>query len=324
MLEEETKKDYKISLSTFLEKKEKISPELKNKLEGFDFFQTLTPLEEKFNFPFVAGLGTVIQWILMGGDKVDELPNYLEDRFNLEKEVARNLAKEVITRISPVFYQELFGLKEKPKETKIKALVEKIFPPPPPMDIEKLAEEIKKRLGLTFDEILEKRFKNMLLAYFQRKYSEIGLKEFLMRPVKIGGLELEEGKAMEILRILKEQKEIRLPLELKEILTFKRTTEEKIQSSDSFQKKLSSGLLGSQKHFKDFTPLEIKSLANELEGLKKEINSLSEIEKEEAEKILKAIDELKGAIESKDLSLPEKIVINERLNILKRKFKKKI
>lgn len=103
------------------------------------------------------------------------------------------------------------------------------------MDWPELVEEIFKQANLVLaDEVLVKRFKNTILLNLRDIRDALETKDALTRPVKVGGLGLEEIKADEILALIKSKGQ-KLPAKFKE-LADKRTQAE-IDLAQSAEKK---------------------------------------------------------------------------------------
>ncbi|MFA5175549.1 MAG: hypothetical protein WC430_04005, partial [Patescibacteria group bacterium] len=76
-----------------------------------------------------------------------------------------------------------------------------------PIDINQAVETAITKVGLTFpDEILEKRFKNVIFSYLREVRGEIETRIVLKRPQKIGGVELDETTVDKVMDILKQEK----------------------------------------------------------------------------------------------------------------------
>ncbi|MFA5051139.1 MAG: hypothetical protein WC499_03420 [Patescibacteria group bacterium] len=76
-----------------------------------------------------------------------------------------------------------------------------------PIDINQAVETAITKVGLTFpDEILEKRFKNVVFSYLREVRGEIETRIVLKRPQKIGGVELDETTVDKVMDILKQEK----------------------------------------------------------------------------------------------------------------------
>ncbi|MFH1225727.1 MAG: hypothetical protein V1684_00365 [bacterium] len=101
------------------------------------------------------------------------------------------------------------------------------------MNWPELAEEVVKQanLGLT-DEVLIKRLKNIILLNLRDIRDVLETKDVLMRPVKVGGLGLDENKAEEVLALIKNKGQA-LPEKFKELANKRAQTEaELIESAE--------------------------------------------------------------------------------------------
>ncbi|MFA6146470.1 MAG: hypothetical protein WC697_04065 [Patescibacteria group bacterium] len=77
----------------------------------------------------------------------------------------------------------------------------------PPININQAVDTAITKVGLTFpDEILEKRFKNVVFSYLREVRGEIETRIVLKRPQKIGGVELDETTVDKVMDILKQEK----------------------------------------------------------------------------------------------------------------------
>ncbi len=75
-----------------------------------------------------------------------------------------------------------------------------------PSGLDKLVDEIIKKSNLSFeDEILKKRFENIVFARLKDVRDDIETKEVLIKAEKIGGLELDDASADRVVRIAKDE-----------------------------------------------------------------------------------------------------------------------
>jgi hypothetical protein len=181
-------------MDIYLQKFKALPKELQEAVSSEEKIKALDEIEKKYNLKLVKlVIRLMIKDILW-----DDLEKFLEENFKLTNEKAIELKKELSEKI----FNEVMGyLKEIPKTEEMPSLT-KIT-----QQKDEIIEEIKKKFGLVFeDEILEKRFNNIIESYFKEIRNEIQTEEMLSRSKKIGGLELPKEKVDGIMKMIKEIK----------------------------------------------------------------------------------------------------------------------
>ncbi len=155
--------------------------------------------------------------------------------YQREEELIKTVARPAIEAPTPTFMSsEAPGFHFHPED---EAEAGKFKPSPAviahQMNWPELVEEIVKQanLGLA-DEVLIKRLKNIILLNLRDIRDSLETKDALIRPVKVGGLGLDENKADEILMLIRNKGQA-LPKKFKELADKRAQTEaEMIQSAE--------------------------------------------------------------------------------------------
>jgi hypothetical protein len=184
---------------------QKLSPEEKEKIKR------LIDLYERLKISSLEDEGTEeVTFAFKTEDRID-----IYERGRLIESIKLEKPKIVSTESLPEEETLSSSIKEvseveefKEIEKEVESLKSEI--PTPPVEsftYNQIIQNTIEKLKLSFpDEILENRFKNIALSYLKDVRDEIETKEVLKRPIKIGGMELDEVKVEEIIKILKEYK----------------------------------------------------------------------------------------------------------------------
>jgi len=209
----------------YLEQFKALPKELQDAVSSEEKIKLLEEIEKKYNLK----LAKLVIRLMIKDILWKDLEKFLEENFKLTNEKAIELKKELSEKIFNEVLKYLgaeelietmsssdVGVKytpvsrnTPPTAPKLTETDESIFQQVKgkQIEIKEIVKEIKEKLGLTFeDEILEKRFENIISSYLKDVRNEIQLEEILTRSKKIGGMELSSEKVIEILKIIRELK----------------------------------------------------------------------------------------------------------------------
>ena len=196
----------------------KLSPEEKEKIKRlFDLYEKLKKsslepegLEEgglikRADRLEIYEKGAITDIIRMKASPAPAVSAKAEESISLrEPQEAKKLPLEEAEKKIPAWREEE---EIKAAEGEIEAIKKETPAATGPIDISQAVENVISQAGLAFpDEVLATRFKNIANSYFKEVRDEIGAKEALTKNEKIGGMEVSEAKADEIIKILQKEK----------------------------------------------------------------------------------------------------------------------
>lgn len=179
-------------MNDYLQQFRKLPKEIKDAVSSDEKVKLLEEIEKKYNLK----LTKLVVRIMIKDILWQDLEKFCQDNFKLSPEKASELKKDLAEKI---FNEVIDYLTEEKKEEISKT---------EPIPLEEIVKNIKEKLGLIFeDEILEKRFENIISSYFKEVRNEVQLEEILSRSKKIGGMELPPEKVSLIVDAVKKEKE---------------------------------------------------------------------------------------------------------------------
>ncbi|MFN3302024.1 MAG: hypothetical protein ACK413_03300 [Patescibacteria group bacterium] len=179
-------------MDDYLEKFKALPKELRDAVSSQEKIKVLETIEKKYNLKLVK----LVVRLMIKDIKWQDLEKFLISDFRLSSEKAKELKKDLAEKI---FNEVIDYLTKDLVEEKISVTS------PSAKNLKEVIKDIKEKLNLTFtDEILEKRFENIVNSYLKEIRNELQTEEILTRSKKIGGLEIPSQKAIEIVKILKE------------------------------------------------------------------------------------------------------------------------
>lgn len=170
-------------MNDYLDKFKTLPKELQDAVTSDEKVKILEEIEKKYNLK----LAKLVVRIMIKDILWSDLENFLITDFKLTPEKAKELKKDLKEKI----FDEVLEYLEIKKQG----------------GIDEVVKEIKQKLNLVFeDEILERRFENIIKSYLKEIRNEAQTEEVLSRAKKIGGMEFPSEKINEIMKILKELK----------------------------------------------------------------------------------------------------------------------
>ena len=230
-------------LKKSLEKFKKLPKELRDEVSSVESVRVLEEIEKKYGLP----LARVVILVMIKENKLDDLENFLQMELNVDSEKARIVKSELREKIfrrvlgyldetqehKNIETQEqrdrereeqknrellvikpllpiTLDLEEDEKEIKKYATYNREHVTEEREELDKKVEKIIRESGKRIeDEEMEKRFKNIILAQLKEVRKSIETKEALMRPKKMGGMEMSEKEAGRIAEMIKDSRVIK-------------------------------------------------------------------------------------------------------------------
>lgn len=182
-----------------LEKFQKLPKKIIDKISSSEIYKVLEEKNKKYNIR----LSRIVVFIMTKTVRMEEIENFLKEYYKIEnKEVIDDIAQTLKKILNPILQELDTNDREDQeiKDIKNKMEIEK------PSGIDKLVFEIIKKSNLSFeDEILKKRFENIVFARLKDVRDDIETKEVLIKAIKIGGLGLDDTNADRVTRIIKDE-----------------------------------------------------------------------------------------------------------------------
>ena len=186
-----------------LEKFQKLPKKIKDKISSPEVFKVLEEKGKKHNID----LSRMVVFLMTKTVRMEEIENFLKEYYQLgNKEVIDDIAQTFKRILNPIL-QELAtnvlaenGEDQEIKDIKNKMEIEK------PSVIDNVVFEVIKKSNLSFeDDILKKRFENIVFARLKDVRDDIETKEVLIKAIKIGGLGLDDASADRVVKIIKDE-----------------------------------------------------------------------------------------------------------------------
>jgi hypothetical protein len=137
--------------------------------------------------------------LLEGKFNLYKLNRELENRLKLNPDKAKELSLSLM-----IIYDDL--VPEKLKVLAEKKIQQDLNQPAAPETLDGLIEDIKSRADLRISQNLSKRFETIVVNWFRGVRTDSGTKEALIKSTKIGGLNLSEEQAQNLVNVLKDKK----------------------------------------------------------------------------------------------------------------------
>ena len=185
----------------------KLPSEIKQAVASRNALEILDEIEDKYSI----NLMEVVFGVATKDIKSANLENFFQEEYDMEIKKAEDLARDLKEKIfKPILGylegEEIKKINEEEKDIEeIEKLKEKVKDVKP-LGIEKLINEISQKCSLSFeDEVLDKRFRNIISARLKGIRDKVEIKEVLMRPKKVGGLELGDEQAEGAAKIIEQE-----------------------------------------------------------------------------------------------------------------------
>lgn len=196
-------------ISDIFSKFNQLPPEIKDYFSSAKTIEILHEIKNRYPQHKVS-LAELVVRLAIRDISFNNLVQILEKDYFLDKKIAENITNQLKERFDWSFLapeigkaKEYEGIEEEVKQIKEKMSTEIAEG----INYNQAVKNTIDQAKLSFvDEVMENRFKNIALSYLKDVRDEIETRMVLKRPQKIGGMEYDEAKIDQIIKILKEQK----------------------------------------------------------------------------------------------------------------------